>query len=237
MIGLGTIINTLCVVAGGVFGLVFGKALKPRMQEAMITAIGVAVMFLGVGSTLEKMLVIDHGAISAKNPTMMIICLALGAVIGELLNIEGWVERFGAWLKVKSGSQGDNSFIATFVSTSCTVCIGAMSIVGAFHDAVGDYSTFLAKGILDAIFVCIVTASQGRGAIFSAVPVFLFQGFFTLLAVFLGSFIPQAALDNLSYVGSILIFCIGLNFLRTKKIRVANLLPSIFLAALWAVIF
>ena len=164
----------------------------------------------------------------------MIASLALGAVVGELLDIEGWVERFGEWLKRKSNSGGDSGFVTSFVSASCTVCIGAMAVVGSIRDGTyGDFSILLAKGILDAIIICIMAASQGRGPVFSAIPVGIFQGVVTVVAVFAGSFMTEPALDRLSFVGSILIFCVGLNILREKKIRVANLLPALVVAALW----
>ena len=195
---------------------------------------GVAVVFLGLGGALEYMLTIVDGKLSSGSSMLMIASLALGAVVGELLDIEGWVERFGEWLKHKSNSGGDSGFVTSFVSASCTVCIGAMAVVGSIRDGIyGDYSILLAKGILDAIIICIMAASQGRGPVFSAIPVGIFQGVVTVVAVFAGSFMTEPALDRLSFVGSILIFCVGLNILREKKIRVANLLPALVVAALW----
>ena len=234
MRGLGTIINVACIIAGGLAGLLFGSRIKARMQETLMAVAGVAVVFLGLGGALEYMLTIVDGKLSSGSSMLMIASLALGAVVGELLDIEGWVERFGEWLKRKSNSGGDGGFVTSFVSASCTVCIGAMAVVGSIRDGIyGDYSILLAKGILDAIIICIMAASQGRGPVFSAIPVGIFQGVVTVVAVFAGSFMTEPALDRLSFVGSILIFCVGLNILREKKIRVANLLPAIVVAALW----
>lgn len=234
MRGLGTIINVACIIAGGLAGLLFGSRIKARMQETLMAVAGVAVVFLGLGGALEYMLTIVDGKLSSGSSMLMIASLALGAVVGELLDIEGWVERFGEWLKRKSNSGGDSGFVTSFVSASCTVCIGAMAVVGSIRDGIyGDYSILLAKGILDAIIICIMAASQGRGPVFSAIPVGIFQGVVTVLAVFAGSFMTEPALDRLSFVGSILIFCVGLNILREKKIRVANLLPALVVAALW----
>ena len=234
MRGLGTIINVACIIAGGLAGLLFGSRIKARMQETLMAVAGVAVVFLGLGGALEYMLTIVDGKLSSGSSMLMIASLALGAVVGELLDIEGWVERFGEWLKRKSNSGGDSGFVTSFVSASCTVCIGAMAVVGSIRDGIyGDYSILLAKGILDAIIICIMAASQGRGPVFSAIPVGIFQGVVTVVAVFAGSFMTEPALDRLSFVGSILIFCVGLNILREKKIRVANLLPAIVVAALW----
>lgn len=234
MRGLGTIINVACIIVGGLAGLLFGSRIKARMQETLMAVAGVAVVFLGLGGALEYMLTIVDGKLSSGSSMLMIASLALGAVVGELLDIEGWVERFGEWLKRKSNSGGDSGFVTSFVSASCTVCIGAMAVVGSIRDGIyGDYSILLAKGILDAIIICIMAASQGRGPVFSAIPVGIFQGVVTVVAVFAGSFMTEPALDRLSFVGSILIFCVGLNILREKKIRVANLLPALVVAALW----
>ena len=109
-----------------------------------------------------------------------------------------------------------------------------MAIIGAIQDGIyGDYSILAAKGIIDAIVICIMAASQGKGCIFSAIPVGLWQGFVTIMAMLAGSFMPEAALNNLSLVGSVMIACVGLNMIRDKQIRVANVLPAIVIAALW----
>lgn len=234
MRGLGTIINVFCIVCGGVLGRLLGSRMSARMQDLLLTVTGVAVLFLGIGGAMENMLVISGGQLSSGGSMMMIISLAGGAIIGELLNIEEMVERFGKWLKEKSRSENDSAFVSSFVSASCTVCIGAMAVVGSIQDGIyGDYSILAAKGILDAIIICIMTASQGRGCIFSALPVALFQGSITVLAMLCGSFMTEPALSNLSFVGSILIFCVGLNLIRGQKISVANLLPSLIIAAVW----
>ena len=237
MIGLGTIINVALIIFGGLCGLLFKKLLSENLQKALLTATGVAVVFLGIGGVLEKMLTIEDGKLSAGGTAMMIVSMAIGALVGEIINIEGGIEKFGEWLKKKSKSDSDSNFISSFVTASCTVCIGAMAIIGAFEDALHhDYTILLAKGILDAIFIAIMSASKGKGCIFSAISVAIFQGLFTVLALIIGPFMSMAALDNLSFVGSILIFCIGLNFLRDKKIKVANLLPAILIAVLWSFI-
>lgn len=228
MKGLGTVINVLAIIAGGVVGLFFSSHLKERYQNALISITGVAVMFLGIEGAVSHM----------ELSSMMMICsLALGSIIGEAIDIDGGIERFGEYLKKKSGSEGDRGFVGAFVSASCTVCIGAMAIMGSIEDGIyGNYSILLAKAILDAIIICIMAASSGKGAVFSAIPVGLFQGSITLVAMFAGSFMSEAALANISYVGSILIFLVGLNMIRDKRISVANALPAIVVAALWSLL-
>jgi uncharacterized membrane protein YqgA involved in biofilm formation len=234
MIGLGTMINVLCIVGGGMIGLLAGDRLKANVQETVMTITGIGVMMLGLGGTMSQMLTITNGQLNATGTLMMIVSLAAGSAIGEMLQIDQKVQQFGEWLKHKSNSNGDPYFVTGFVTASCTVCIGAMAIIGSIQDGTtGDFSILLAKGIIDAIVICIMTSTLGKGCIFSAIPVALVQGITTILAFFIGSFLPTLALNHLSYVGSILIFCVGLNMLREKQIRVANTLPAIVIAAIW----
>lgn len=122
-------------------------------------------------------------------------------------------------------------FVNGFVTASLTVCIGAMAIVGAIQDGIlGDCSTLAIKAILDFIIILVMTCSMGKGCAFSAIPVFVWEGAVTLLAHLLEPVMTGAALANLSLIGSILIFCVGLNLIWGKKIRVANMLPSVLLA-------
>lgn len=235
MTGLGTIINVAGIIAGGIMGLILGKKFKQRVQDTLMSAVAVCVLFLGIGGCLEEILIVTEDGISTQGTMMMIVCFAIGALIGEWLNIDYHMEHFGEWLKVKTKSEGESTFVDGFVTASLTVCIGAMAVVGAITDGLtGDYSILLAKTILDLIIIMIMTASMGKGCIFSALPVALFQGFITLLARFVEPLMTPEALSNLSLTGSMLIFCVGVNLLWGKKVKVANLLPAIFLAVGWA---
>ena len=139
------------------------------------------------------------------------------------------------FLKSKPGNSGDAAFIDAFVTASLTVCIGAMAIVGAIQDGMsGDYSVLAAKSVLDLVIICVMTASMGKGCIFSLIPVGLLQGSVTALSLVLKPIMTDAALGNLSYVGSILIFCVGLNLVWGKKVKVANMLPGVVVAVIWA---
>ena len=151
--------------------------------------------------------------------------------MGELIGIEKGFEYFGEWLKVKTGNSGDAGFVNAFVTTSLTVCIGAMAIVGAIQDGIlGDYSTLAVKAVLDLIIVAVMTSSMGKGCVFSAIPVFLFEGAITLLARLVSPIMTDMAIAYLSLIGSILIFCVGVNLVWGKKLRVANMLPAVLLA-------
>lgn len=231
MFGLGTIINVAAIILGGVLGALFGKLLQERHQDSLSKACGICVLFIGIGGALEGMLTVSDGSVVSSGSLLIIGCLAIGTLIGELLNIEGLFEHFGQWLKVKTGNSKDKRFVEGFVTASLTVCIGAMAIVGAIQDGLlGDHSILVTKAILDLIIIMVMTCSLGKGCVFSAIPVGVFQGSITALAVLIKPVMTDTALANLSLIGSILIFCVGINLVWGKKIRVANLLPSIVIA-------
>ena len=231
MIGLGTIINCAAIIVGGVFGLLFGKLLKERVQDTLQKANGVCVLFIGIAGAMEGMLRLSGSTLSSGRSMLIVASLALGALVGELMNIEHWVERFGEWLKIKTGNAKDNDFVNGFVTASLTVCIGAMAVVGSIKDGIeGDISILTTKAILDLIIVMVMTCSLGKGCIFSAIPVAVFQGTITALARLIKPLMTEAASANLSLIGSVLIFCVGVNLVWGKKIKVANLLPSLVFA-------
>lgn len=238
MIGIGTIINTVGIVAGGVSGYFFGKFLKERYQETINLACGVSVLFIGIAGAMEHMLAIEGEGLSSGRSMFIVMCLVLGSLIGEIVDIDGKFEQFGEWLKRKTGNAKDKNFVNGFVTASLTVSIGAMAIVGAIQDGImGDYSILATKTVLDFIIIMIMTCSMGKGCAFSAIPVFLLEGSVTLLATFLKPFMTDPAMNNLSLIGSILIFCVGVNLVWDRKIRVANLLPAVLLAVVGAFIF
>ena len=235
MIGLGTIINTGAILVGGVFGKLFGRFLKERHQDTLVRTCGISTIFISIAGAMEKMLEIHDGGLVSGQALLLVLCLTLGALIGEIINIEGLFERFGEWLKVKSGNSGDKGFVNAFVTTSFTVCIGAMAIVGAIQDGIfGDYTILATKSILDFVIVLVLTGSMGSGCAFSAIPVFVLQGGMTLLSRVIQPIMTEAALANLSLVGATLIFCVGTNLAFKSKIRVANLLPALVLAVVAA---
>ena len=237
MIGLGTIINVAAIIVGGLLGLLGGKWLNERRQETIIRGMAVCVMFVGIAGVMENMLTFTDGKLGTQGTLMFIVSIALGGLIGEILNIDGAMVRFGEWLKHKTGNSGDNRFLDAFITATMTVCIGAMAIVGSVEDGIhGDYTILAAKALLDFVIILVMTASLGKGCIFSAIPVAIFQGCFTVLARIIQPLLTEAALCNLSLVGSALIFCVGVNLIWKNTIRVANLLPSIVFAVIFAVL-
>ena len=235
MHGLGTIINTLAIVAGGAGGALFGKFLKEDVQDTLTKCCGVSTLFIAITGALEQMLTVENGKIVSSGAMLVILSLTIGAVIGELADLEGAFERFGEWLKQKTGNAKDRKFVEAFVTASLTVCIGAMAIVGSIQDGItGDYSILATKAVLDFIIIMVMSCSLGRGAVFSAIPVAVLQGGVTALAGLVRPLMTDAALANLSMVGNVLIFCVGINLGWGKKVRVANLLPAIVIAVIAA---
>ena len=235
MIGLGTIINTTAILLGGVLGALFGRFLSESAQDTLTKVCGVSTLFIAVSGALEKMFSVENGVIVSSGSMLIVICLAIGAVIGELLKIEDAFERFGQWLKIKSGNAKDKGFVNAFVTASLTVCIGAMAIVGSLEDGLtGDYSILATKAVLDLIIIMVMSCSLGKGAVFSAIPVAVLQGSITALAGLLRPVMTTAALNNLSLVGNVLIFCVGMNLVWDKRVKVANLLPAIVVAVIAA---
>ena len=231
MIGLGTILNSAAIVAGGLVGHFTGKLFRQEQQDALTKACGISVLFIAIAGAMQGMLRVDGAALLSGRSMLVVLSLALGTVIGELIGIERGFERFGAWLKVKTGNSGDRQFVDGFVTASLTVCIGAMAIVGAIQDGItGDFSTLAVKAVLDFIIVAVMTSSLGKGCAFSAIPVLVFEGAVTLLARLVSPVMTDAAVANLSLVGAVLIFCVGVNLVWDKRIRVANMLPAVLLA-------
>lgn len=231
MFGFGTILNCVAIVAGGLLGMVFGKFLNSRLQEGLTKTCGVSVLFIGIVGTMEKMLSIQGQALTSSGTMLIVGCLALGTLIGEIFNIEGAFERFGQWLKVKTGNAKDGGFVDAFVNASFTVCIGAMAIVGSIEDGIrGNWSILAAKAVLDLIIIMMMTCAMGKGCLFSAIPVGILQGSVTLLAKLLQPLMTDGAMWNVSTIGLILIFCVGVNLVWGKKLRVANMLPAVILA-------
>ena len=235
MIGLGTIINAATVIAGGIVGLMLKKGLKQRFQDIITQALGLSVIFIGISGALKEIFTIQQGGgLATQGIMMMVICIALGAIVGEWIGIEKYTERFGEFLKRKAKSEGDTRFVDGFVNASLTICIGAMAIVGSLQDGLtGDYSMLATKAILDGVILIVFAANYGIGPIFSVIPLVVLQGGVTLLARVIEPFMTQKAISDMSLVGSMLIFCIGVNLMFKTKIKVANMLPVLIFVLIW----
>lgn len=230
MIGLGTIVNTAAVVASGVLGLLLKNGVAKKFEAILMQTLGLATVFIGAGGVLKYMLVVENGALATRGTMLLIFSLVIGCILGQMLDIEAQMEKLGIRLKAAVRIKNDNRFVEGFVTTSLIICVGAMAIVGAMEDGLsGDSSTLIAKAVLDFALVVILASTYGVGAVFSAIPIFVYQGAITVIAALFGAVISDQLIAELSFVGSALIFCVGVNLVREKTFRVANMLPALLI--------
>lgn len=235
MAGVGTLFDMTGIVAGGVVGLTFARFFTDNLRKMMMILCGLSVLVIGLTGVLQEMLVVGKNGLQTQGTLVLILSLILGTVIGEFIDIEKQITRFGSWLQRKSGNSKDPKFVGGFVEASLTVCIGAMAILGPISEALyHDHSTLIAKSIFDFIIIIILTIPHGRGCLFAALPVGLCQGTITLLSGKISPVMTDAALSNLTLAGSAIILCLGINLVWDKKIRVANMMPAILVAVAFA---
>lgn len=218
----GTIVNTLAVVVGAALGIIFRKGIPEKSKTTIMQGIGLAVILVGI-----KM------AIKADNELIVIISLALGALLGEMLRIDYYLNSFAQKLEkmVGAGEAKEGNFIKGFVSASLIFCVGAMAIMGSLEGGLTNtYKILYVKSALDFITSIILSSTLGIGVAFSAIPVFLYQGGITLLATSIKPFLTDTVTLYMTATGGLLIVGIGINILGIKEINVANLLPAIFIA-------
>ncbi len=226
----GTYVNIVAVIFGTLAGVLFRKGLPQRFKDILMQAVGLAVLFIGLSTSLTGLLNPE------SDPLLFIISLALGSVLGELMGIEAAMERLGNRLQKRMGEK-HSGVSEAFVSTSLLFCVGSMTIVGAMKSGLeGDHSILFAKSILDGVASFIFASSMGIGVIFSVFSLLIYQGGLTLLSSFLEPWISQAIIREISNVGGILIFGIGLNLLKIKVIKTGNLLPALFIPPIYLII-
>lgn len=225
---MGTLINSLLILVGGAIGLIFKKAVSKEMEFSIHKATGVAVLIIGICGALSAMLKTNAaGKISSSGELILVVSLALGTFVGELLKLEDRLNKGCKWIESKCKM---SNFSTGFITSTMIYCIGAMAIVGAINDGLlGDSSTLITKGIIDGITSVVLAASLGYGVLFSAIPIFIYQGGMTLLAGLLDNVLAGELLDNICMVGYALVMCIGINFLTNdeKKIKTVNMLPAL----------
>lgn len=229
MPGLGTIANCLAIVAGSIVGLVLKKGIPEKWQETMMSGIALCIVIIGVQMALKT-----------SNIIITIFSVTIGAIIGEVIDIEGAMNRLGIWVgeKVTKG-EGAAALIAKgFVNASILYCTGAMAIVGSIQDGLAsDHATLFAKATLDGLISIILTANLGIGVALSAISVGIYQGSITLLASFVESIVNGVVLAELTAAGGIMIMAIGTNMLKLTQVRIGNMLPGVFVAVILAKFF
>ena len=235
-IGFGTVVNCAGIVVGGCIGMVFRSQISHALQENLIRAMGLVCLFLGIFGAIESGIVVTDGVPHAHGTFMVIGSLLAGTFVGYLIGIDRGMHWLGETLQAKFGRSGDADFVRGFVITSLTVSIGAMAVVGAIQDGIaGDTTTLVTKAVIDFVVTAAFAASLGRGCLFAAIPVAVIQGSVTVLARLLAPVMTEAAVGNLSLVGSMMIFCIGVNVIWDERFKVADMLPALIVAAAWTV--
>mgnify|MGYP000932175243 CR=1 FL=1 len=235
MPGIGTLVNGGAVVIGGIIGVFFKKGLKQRYQDTIMQGIALSVIFIGISGSLEKMLVIKDSLLSTQGTMMIVVSLVIGCVFGEWLNLEAHIEHFGTWLKEKTGNANDTRFIQGFITASLTICVGAMAVVGSLQDGLAhDPSMLFTKAVLDGVIIMLFASAFGMGAIFSVIPLLIFQGSITAFAGVIQPFLTDSMIQNMSLIGNMLIFCIGVNLMFPIHVKVANMLPALVVVAIYS---
>ena len=223
---LGTIINAGLILLGSVIGLMFKNHIGERFSKTITQGLGLCVAFIGITS-----------AIKTADALCMILCMVFGILIGEAINIEKRLDQMGDFLRRKLRQEGEGSrFTEGFVTASLLYCIGSMAVMGALEAGINhNYSTLIAKGVLDGITSISFAAAMGVGVAFSVIPIVVYQGGLTLIFAMLGPVLPDAMVVEMSAVGGAIIFAIALNMLEVgkEKLKVGNMLPAIFMPVLY----
>ena len=236
MIGLGTIANTIAVIIGGCIGLFLKKGIKKSLQDSLLQAMGIAVLFIGIGGTLSQMLVFKDGHLETTGTMLMIFSLLIGTLIGEIINIEAKLEKLGEFARKILHADEQSKFVDAFVTVTLVICIGAMAIIGALQDGLsGDYNLLLTKAILDSVICMVFASTMGAGVLLAALPLFIYQGLITLCASFISPYLTTAMINDICYIGNILITIIGINltFNNIIHIRVGNMLLALIVPVVY----
>lgn len=220
---LGTVVNTIAIIIGTLFGILLRKGIAERYKDTIMQGLGLAVGLIGINM-----------AIKTANELVVILSLVVGGLIGETLKIDNFLNRLGQRLNqlVKSG-EGD--FVRAFVSTSLVYCVGAMAIMGSLESGLtGEHKILFAKATLDGISAVVFASTMGIGVLFSALSVFIYQGALTLLAGGVKIFLTDTVIREMTATGGLLIIGIASSILGIKQFKVANLLPAVFVAVIFA---
>ena len=239
---IGTIVDFVVVLVCGLIGSLLKRGIPERFSQAIMSGLAICVVYIGVDGVLEAAPPVRDGAFLSAGlvkAMVMIISIAIGTLIGELIDIEKWVGRLGDFLekKLSRGGTGMGNFSKGFVACSILFCVGAMAVNGAMQDALGKPDIMFAKSIIDGITCVVMAASFGIGCAFSAFFVLAYQGALSLLSVFLVNVLPASSITYMSVTGSLIIILVGTNVLGATKVRTANMIPAIFLPALVGPIF
>ncbi len=222
---LGVIVNTITVILGSTIGLLCKRGIPKKLTDAVMTGIGLCTVYLGI-----------QGLLAGQNVLILIAATVLGAMVGTLLDIDGGINRLGEAVQNRFPKKDEKVSVAEgFVTASLLFCIGSMTIVGSFNSGIsGDHQMIFTKSFLDFFSSMMLSVSLGVGVICAAGFVFVFQGALVLLAMAVGSFLSPSMIAEMTCAGGLLILALGLNLTGITKIKVANYLPALVFAPLFA---
>ena len=235
---LGTIVNFFTVFACGILGMLVKKGIPENVRKTLMTAISVCVIYIGIDGALEAAPRVSDEALLSDGlikVLIMIVSMTLGGLIGELIDIDKQINRLGGFLEQKFDKNGEKgSFAKGFVSCCLLFCVGAMTVNGAFADAMGKPDILIAKAVIDGVACFVMASTLGIGCVFSAFFVLIYQGLLTLVGLFVVEILPAASISYMSMTGSLIIILIGTNVLGITNVKTANLTPAIFIPAFLA---
>lgn len=238
MTGLGTTVNIIAVLAGGFIGVLIKGGLSKRFEDILMKSLGLAVVFIGISGALTGLLSVSGENLQTERTMLMIVSLVVGSLIGEILKIEENLETMGEKLKSKIKASGGGDFAEGIVSLTLIVSVGAMAITGSLEDGInGNYSVLFAKSMLDVVSAMIFASALGAGVLFAVVPMGIYQYAVTFAAKWLQPYLSDELVLNMSFIGSVLIFAIGINLISGKKFKVGNMLPALLVPVVYALIF
>ena len=221
------LVNGAFVLVGSIIGLVFRKYIKKEVCDAVMKAVGLVVFVIGIIGLVENMVTVNvDGSISSSGTIALIICISLGTIIGELINIDKQFNRFADFVEKKLNK---GKISEGFVTSTLLFCVGSMAIIGSFESALGKPDTIYLKSLLDGVSSIALSATLGFGVGLSAISVIVYQGSLTLLFYIFKDFMPSEFIVLFNTVGYVLIAALGLNFLVKDKIKVANMLPALLI--------
>ncbi|NLD26882.1 MAG: DUF554 domain-containing protein [Acholeplasmataceae bacterium] len=231
---LAVLVNSVAVVAGACLGVVFRKIIRPQVWESILKVVGIVVIIFGISGVLKNMLYIDeNNALQSKHEILLLVILALGTFLGEILKLDYRTERLGERLDSRI-IQG--KFSEGLISATMIFCIGAMAIIGSVEAGLGDPTTIYLKAAIDGITAIILASTLGYGVAFAAIPLFLYQGLITFLTAQIGTFLAPAFIEGFSLIGYAILVAIGINFLF-KSIKPINMTPALLLYIIYYLLF
>jgi len=216
----GVLVNVIAVIAGSLIGLLCRKGISQKLSDAVMIAVGLCIIYIGLSGTFEE-----------NNTTVLVVSMALGALVGTLIDFDKHVNNLGLFVEKKFAKSGNEGAVSkAFVTSSLLFCVGAMAVVGSINAGLGDNEMLFTKSILDFISSIMLTVSLGWGVMLSSLLILVLQGTIALLAEVIEPLLSESALTGATSTGSLIIFALGLNMTGITKIKVANYIPAIFIS-------